>query len=214
MRTKFFMTGVFGAFLIGALASGSGCNSGGNCAEADCQIGEQLYSCKPSTGLKQYSCLGGEAAANSWCQGIAGKNAVHIPCDEYGDGGTDETGGAPSYWDPSANVTYDPASGHYLVDESFVDLLKGNTGLLLNDSARVALSPTGGYFVLESVAQGDLADVMGLQSGDVLISVNRYGLQNLDAIVDAWYALENSSSFQLTISRNSQTMHLHYDIVQ
>jgi hypothetical protein len=80
--------------VIGALAGGGGCKSTEDaCQEANCRLGQQLYSCKPTTGFRQYQCHDGEVAAAFWCQSIAGKPAVHIVCDgaadEVGDGDGD-----------------------------------------------------------------------------------------------------------------------------
>jgi hypothetical protein len=209
------------AVVIGALASGSGCKSDKQlCNDYTCATGEQLYSCKPTTGFRKYQCLSSETAANFWCQSIAGKPAVYVACngygDEVGDGDGDdtpETGVAPPAWNPSSSVTYDRASGHYLVDGSFVGMLEDDPGLILLDSARVAVSITG-HYMLESVAQGDLAAALGLQSGDILMSVNRHDLSNIDNMVDAYDALAKDTSFTLAITRNGRRMELTYDVVE
>ena len=70
-----------------------------------------------------------------------------------------------------------------------------------------------GDLVLEDVVSGDLAAVLGLQSGDVLVSVNSYSLSSLDDLAAAYSALKNATTFTLTIVRNSSTMQLTYDVV-
>lgn len=66
---------------------------------------------------------------------------------------------------------------------------------------------------LEGVATGDLADELGLESGDVLVSVNGYSLSRLDDLADAYSALESTTTFTLTIVRNSNSMQLTYDVL-
>ncbi len=213
VRVSLWTSSLLIAFVIGALASGSGCKGDeGVCVEFDCDVGTQLYSCKPTTGLKQYACQPGETAANFWCQSIAGKPAVYIPCEGYGDEAGETGAGAPS-WDPSSSVDYDQASGHYLVDEAFVAMLRDDPGLILLDATRVDQPPGTGYYALKNVTQGDLAAAMGLQSGDILISVNRYDLSSIDNMVDAYEALENATSFSVEIERSGQAMFFYYDVV-
>ncbi len=214
-KENFWKSSIAIAFVVGLLASGGACKSNEEmCSDFECEASQQLYSCKPTTGVKQYNCSAGEIEANSWCQSIAGKRAVYIACDGYGDEigdseDTSDTGGPAAAWDPSSNVTYDVSSGHYLVNESFLEALKNDPGLILLDSTRVDESPTG-YYALNSVTQGDLAAAMGLQSGDVLVSVNGYDLGSIDGLVDTSYALESATTFTLTILRNSTTAMLTY----
>lgn len=168
-----------------------------------------MWACKPTTGFWQYECKSGREEADRWCQAKAGKKAVFMDCEGYGDEvGESETGAAAPSWDPSSYISVD-SNGHYLVDEAFVALLKADPGLIFLDSARVDMN-SAGYLELESVAQGDLADVLGLQSGDALVSVNGYSLASLDDLADAYSALENATTFALTISRNGQPMTLTY----
>lgn len=216
MKKSLWASTFLAAFVIGVLASANGCKANHDqCDEHDCDgFGETLYACKPTTGLWQYECKSGETAANSWCQSIAGKSAVYMACDGYGDeiGDTAETGDPSSSWDPSSNVSVNPTNGHYEVDDSFVAMLKDDPGLILLDSARVDLNVAGDS-ELEGVATGDLASVLGLQSGDVLVSVNGYSLSSLDDLADAYSALKSATTFTLTIVRNSNSMQITYDVV-
>lgn len=214
-KKSLWATSFLTAFVIGVLASTTGCKINyDQCDAIDCEGLGQLYACKPITGPWRYECHSGETAAAFWCQSIAGKPAVYMACDGYGDeiGDTGETGDPSSAWDPSSNVSIDPTNGHYEVDSSFVAMLKNDPGLILLDSARVDLDVTGAL-VLESVAQGDLADVLGLQSGDVLVSVNGYGLSTLDDLAAAYSALKNVTTFTLTIVRNNTNMQFTYDVI-
>lgn len=218
MRKKSFRASSFlAAFVIGALASAgaSGCHINySQCDKKDCTGLGELYACKPSTGPWKYQCHDGEASADSWCQSIAGRDAKYMACDEYGDeiGDTAETSDPSSSWDPSSNVSVNSTNGHYEVDDSFVAMLKDDPGLILLDSARVDLN-TSGDLELGGVATGDLADVLGLQSGDVLVSVNGYSLNSLDDLAEAYFNLEDATTFTLTIMRNGVSMQLTYDVV-
>jgi membrane-associated protease RseP (regulator of RpoE activity) len=215
MKKTLWASSYLAVFVIGVLASANGCKiNHDQCEEHDCEAGTQLYACKPTTGVWQYECQAGETAAAFWCQSIAGKPAVYMACDEYGDeiGDTDETGDPSSSWNPASNVSVNPTNGHREVDDSFVAILKDDPGLILLDSARVNLNAVGDL-VLEGVVSGDLAAVLGLQSGDVLVSVNGYSLSSLDDLAAAYSALKNATTFTLTFVRNSNTMQLTYDVV-
>lgn len=214
MRKSLWASSFLAVFMLGVLASANGCGPDGKCDEFYCEDGTQLYACKPDTGLWKYECQAGETAANFWCQSIAGKPAVYMACDEYNDeyGDTDESGDPPSSWDPSSNVSVNPTNGHYEVDSSLVATLKDDPGLILLDSARVNLN-TAGNLVLQDVVRGDLAAALGLQSGDVLVSVNGHSLNTLDDLAAAYSALKTATTFTLTIVRNRSTMQLAYDVV-
>jgi hypothetical protein len=95
MKTLLWAPSCLVVFVMGVLASANGCKADfGECKEHDCDRIGELYACKPSTGVWQYECQAGETAANFWCQSIAGKPAVYMACNDYGDesGDTDETG--------------------------------------------------------------------------------------------------------------------------
>ena len=127
-------------------------------------------------------------------------------------GDTGETGNPSSSWDPSSNVSLNTATLHYEVNASFVAVLKDDPGLILLDSARSGLN-TLGDLELDGVATGDLADLLGLQSGDVLVSVNGYSLSSLDDLADAYSALKNVTTFTLSIVRSGVSMQFIYDVV-
>ena len=109
-------------------------------------------------------------------------------CDDYGDTGTgggamlvgedeaaeassgaDETGAAP--WEPELYV-YETAARQYAVDQALVsELLSFGYAHLEADHAWLS-QRTQGYCELRDVVPGDLAHLIGLRTGDVVLSVN------------------------------------------
>lgn len=80
--------------------------------------------------------------------------------------------------------------------------------ILESDSTTLAPSGTDDYFMLAGVASRDLADLLGLQSGDILFSINSYSLDGIEDIVTAFSAVENASTLVLSFERSS-TGHQH-----
>jgi hypothetical protein len=160
------------------------------------------YICKPPTGFKQVKCFVDQAEAMSWCQGKGGEARLP-PCANYLDGGETggtDTGGPSPDWNPGLHVTYD-GRGVYHVDREFVAAIKADVSLLENEFGY--LTPTrSGYYTLERVALGDLADVMGLRSGDLLINVNGHDLGTLDKAMTAYAELQDEVEYVLTVNRN------------
>src|SRR5690606_27870882 len=118
--------------------------------------------------------------------------------------------GDPS-WDPG-NYVSNPTSGYYYVGSTLVNMIKSDFTILENDSTRLVPSATPDYWELSGVASGDLADVLGLQSGDILISVNSYDLGSIEDIIDAYDALENTSTLVLAYER-SNSVYTHVYII-
>lgn len=78
-------------------------------------------------------------------------------------------------------------------------------------SRRLDESGTSDYFELSGVASGDLADVLGLQTGDIPLSVNSYSLDGMENAIAAYSAVENDSTLVLTFSRSSSIYtHTYY----
>lgn len=89
-----------------------------------------------------------------------------------------------------------------------LDQIKNDFSILDNDSTALIESSVSDYFELSGVASGDLADVLGLQTGDILLSVNRHSLDGVDDALAAYAAVENDSTLVIAFSR-SNTVYTH-----
>ena len=69
------------------------------------------------------------------------------------------------------------------------------------------------YSQLVNVASTDLVALLGLESGDILVNINGHELNNTDAMVEAYAALNQSTAFVLTINRGGTTKRLSYEFV-
>jgi len=81
-----------------------------------------------------------------------------------------------------------------------------------NDSTILVESGASEYFQLSGVAVGDLADVLGLQTGDILLSVNGQSLNGIEAAIDAYDEVESARQLALSFSRQGTTYTYYYNI--
>ncbi len=173
--------------------------------------------------MTKIKCHESDTAAVYWCQGEGGEVRKPV-CSNYGGdaevgdgdgdgtgetGGAGETGGEDPEWNPPKVVIYDPTRDAYHIHEDFVAEIKLDWSLLTSDRTYVASTPAG-HYQLFNVAPGDLADALGLQSGDVLRSVNGHELAGLDELLEAYAALEDQAEFELTIDRDGAMLQLTY----
>jgi hypothetical protein len=174
------------------------------------------YLCKPPLQTTQIKCHLDPFAADLWCQGLGGGYNARLPgCANYGDEGTGEDGdGDGDGWEPSGSITYDIEEGVYYIEEDFVAEVKNDWTLLALDGSYVDQDPVSGYYTVLNVSPGDLPYALGLESRDILISVNEYDLNSLDDLMIAYLANENETEFVLEIERQSQEVRLSYEIVE
>ncbi len=187
-----------------------------------------LFMCgTDSDGLPKVDCFDNIDEAQLWCLTAAytqGTEAKLISCNDDLAGGetgdtsdtsdTGETGEGSPPWDPANHVYYDDRSQTYEVDAAFIeDLLANNLVPLGNDSARLELTMTG-YYKFVDVARGDLAQILGFASSDLLISVNNYDLGTVEGQFVAYQALRNETSLHVTVVRDHEKLQLHYELVE
>ena len=210
------------SFLLGV--AGPGCNATNNdpevCVEYACPQGYTLYTCGVdlASGQPRLKCHDIYSDAVSWCAEYEGESAEaslgSVPCSDNLVAETGETGGGGvSPWSPSSYVTYNSTTEVYEIDEQFVQALVEDGFVQLGlDSARLDLT-TSGYLKVVSLSSGDLLDELGLQTNDVLKTINGYDLNTLEDQIDAYVALKSETEFRLTIDRGGSTVTLDYEIV-
>lgn len=207
---------LIGALVCGIALSGSlgaSCQTFGACDP--CPAGQENYTCNINGSL-YYDCKGSEDLAIYWCSGISPSGVVS-PSNCYAGLETEETGWGSEPWEPADHVNYNEVAGHYEIDASFVTaLMEDGFAPLSLDSARLALSGASGYsgyYELVNVVSGDLADELGLQNGDIIVSANGYDLNTTDEQLAAYQALKNETDIELRIRRARSFVTINYVIV-
>jgi hypothetical protein len=175
------------------------------------------YTCTIN-GSPNYDCRASQFEADLWCSGIDPYGVAGPSNCEIGGLETGETTWGDDEWVPANHVNYNEVSGEYEIEEDFVAALKEDGFAPLSlDSARLVLWGTtgtyAGYYVLDDVASGDLADVLGLQDGDIVVSVNGHDLNTTQEQLDAYQALKDETDLALRISRSSNLITINYTIV-
>lgn len=122
-----------------------------------------------------------------------------------------ETGSDPGNdpWNPGAKVTIDRETGEYVIDQVAFEELENDPSLLLQDSSRLRELDSGHFQV---AATGELTDALGWQTGDVLLSVDGYGLQGFGELSVAYTELAENTEFELTVRRGRDAVVLRYRV--
>ena len=127
----------------------------------------------------------------------------------------DPTEGAYSCasWDPDALIT-GPIGDDYGIYLNLITSLRNDpTPLFECDSARVNV--TSGLVIQDAVST-DMAYLLGLRNGDLLVEVNGMSLADpLDAYVayNQLWELDGETEYTLKIERNSQYVYLTYGVL-
>lgn len=168
-----------------------------------CFEGQNVYFCNVPTNNNRI-CAYGFADAQATCG--AGGVVGEYKCD-HTSGGTfgGDTGGGTGdpfpAWNPDDFIRFDRATGEYVIDRTLVDDIAQDGRILWakDDTRLVALS--GGYFELQSISRDDLAQHLGLRSGDVIKSANGIDLKINDDYALAIVQLFNASQISVGIER-------------
>ncbi len=99
----------------------------------------------------------------------------------------------------------------YDVPEALVDRYVSNPSVLANQAA---VTQVKNGWKLTSVKSGSKVSQLGLESGDVITTVNGYGLGSLPA---TWWAsehLKNKDSYRVIIKRDGKTQTMLYRVVK
>lgn len=173
--------------------------------ESTCPTGSFPYGCLNAFNKEIAGCHENLTAAHAWCasKGGGSNGAYEIDCTFVG--GDDEVG--DSGWEPGEYVN-NVSPGVYNVDYALVGQIKNDINILDDDSTYLVESAMADYFELSGVANGDLASVLGLQSGDILLSVNGHGLDGVEDALAAYSAVEDDGTLVLEFKR-SGTVHYH-----
>ncbi len=159
-----------------------------------------------------------------------GETSEPIPTTSNGsdsDGGSDSEGSGGSggvsqpilgpvdctSWQPASQITADPTGAQqYSIGWGLWFSVLSNPYLLDCEGASGTANPFGSGFVLGTVDSSSMLAALGLQTGDVLISLGRRRLDSVDDLMAAFMSLPNALSFTLYIERAGTQMTLQYQV--
>lgn len=220
-------------------AGGGGGDDGVDCEEClgetgedklymcGCDINEDDVYCNPNTAFGTYNeeqtcwlaalCLSPEAADEECADSCAAwdlqidvnrgynHSVGEIACSIY-----DPEGGCTG-WAPSSNISY--SAGTYYVDDTWLASTAATPAPLWTcDDAYIEF--VAGGFDVHDASSGEALYQLGLRNGDVIQSINGLSLSTYTDAMLAWAYLywSGTTSYALTITRNSVPMTLYYVI--
>jgi type II secretory pathway component PulC len=90
-------------------------------------------------------------------------------------------------------------------------MLKVEASILNNDPTYLEERSAGG-FELKNVTVGTLAWELGLQSGDIPLTVNGYNVTTMEGVFDALAGLQTATFLTVAIQRHSNVVYRYYSI--
>lgn len=202
-------------FCAGLVGEGCGCDTGEPYVDGDNEL-----QCNQCTQYA-YRCVDNHTvcaanAADAFQMGCQGSSEVKdCTQNEVGDDGGGETagyGGCGS-WSPGSYVSYSSQSATYEIEQELVDEITNDPYVLVACDSAYYVPQSGGYYALDFINTADLAYHLGIQSGDVILSINTYDLQWPQDYETALSALSSETEFEVVIKRNGSVISLDYEIV-
>lgn len=178
---------------------------------------EMMLICGQGAGGTEINCgnagvfTGGISTGGAGGSGGTDPSNSSPPNDDSGGGGG-SSGAAESPWSPEEHVQFDTASSMYEIDESLREDLLDDYTVLYLDSARFTLD--NGAFVVQHVAAGDLAELLGLKNGDIPYTLNGKKVTTVDGVISAIASIRTSTNVTLNLYRNGRLESLDYRFVQ
>lgn len=174
---------------------------------ADCPSGGGAVECHSGWGSSQTICAPDQTLAAIQCVEGGGSWTPIALCPlEPGETGNDPGNDA---WRPGRDITFDPDTNEFVIDQLAFEELKLDPAPLFGDSSQLRELESG-YF--EVAVAGELSDALGWQVGDVLVSVDDYDLSGLAAFAAAFTDLADNTSFELAVQRERGEVLLRYRI--
>jgi type II secretory pathway component PulC len=66
---------------------------------------------------------------------------------------------------------------------------------------------------LFGVVSGDIADALGLQTGDILQHLNTYDISTPEGALGAFGSLQSATSFTLVVDRRGSSVTLSFEVI-
>ena len=131
------------------------------------------------------------------------------PLDDDDDDSADSTGANGPQWEPGSYITYNSSLDVYIIDQALVDAIKDDPTLLALDGTTLE-EMTSGSFEFLNITSGSLGDLLGLQNGDVVRSVNGHTANTMEDALNAMAAIYDATSVTLKVNRGGPIVTLDY----
>jgi hypothetical protein len=200
------MAGALLSFCFAACNGSGSDNEEGACIM--CDFGGGAVRCHLGFGAYQDICAPDQTLAAINCSEIGGQWEALPLCTIEPPAETGEGPGAVP-WNPTDDVTFDPTTGEYVIDRQAFEQLKQDPTPLLDDTSQLRQLESGHY---ELVKAGDLAEALGWMTGDVLLALDGYVLEGMDALAVLYPKLADDTEFELMIQRGRTKLLLRYRI--
>jgi len=117
-------------------------------------------------------------------------------------------------WSPMSMVTR--SNGVRLMDDAAVqDLIADPSPLLVCDDVILTELVAGGGFEVDQASAGELLSVLGLQDGDIPLTLNGFSLETVEdamfAFNELWF-VEGETDFELEVQRPFAVVTLYYGL--
>ncbi|MBI5237528.1 MAG: hypothetical protein HY887_03795 [Deltaproteobacteria bacterium] len=138
--------------------------------------------------------------------------STSMPRDKHG--GRRARGDAIGQAEPSTSIAKRTAEGAYAVDRQRIIKAMENMGDVMTDARFIPNIVEGAAkgFILNEVKGGGLFNSLGLQNGDVLLSVNDFDISSPEAALQAFTALKGMDRVQLNVIRDGSNTTLTYQL--
>ena len=136
------------------------------------------------------------------------------PMPTGGQGGRRARGEAMGQAEPSTSIARKTAEGAYAVDRNRILKAMENMGDVMTDARFIPNIVEGAAkgFILNEVKGGGLFHSLGLQNGDVLLSVNDFDISSPESALQAFTALKGMDRVQLNVIRDGSNTSLTYQL--
>lgn len=171
----------------------------------ECPPTEDVYACIIN-GEETLLCFTSLAAAQQSCGSKPGNGVLGngpTPCDN-------QSADTNADWKPSSFVDYNPDTDTHQIDEEFFKDLRMSPDQLLHDGARVQWRDD--HFEFETIEVDDLADALGFQDGDRLLSINGHPLTTRADAFAAFDAVYDARAFVVEVEREQELVVLRFEL--
>ncbi|MGO9138736.1 MAG: type II secretion system protein N [Syntrophales bacterium] len=104
--------------------------------------------------------------------------------------------------------------GEYIIDQKAVQFAVDNPNQIMTDAKLIPnmIKEKQEGFILRQVRKNGIYDSLGMQNGDILLSINNFSISNPENALQAFTALKGMDKVQLEIIRDSNRMTMNYQI--
>ncbi|MFV8752873.1 hypothetical protein ACNOYE_20195 [Nannocystaceae bacterium ST9] len=107
-------------------------------------------------------------------------------------------------------IVYNSTSNVYAIDGAFFSAMLQNPDWLIGDGAYVDLD--GAQYEFYNVASGTVVHALGIQTGDIPLTLNDIDISTMEGVFEAWGSLHEDTEFELVLLRGTNSVVIEYEI--